>query len=332
MQTAAHAYLATQVNTTNQGDLLLMLYDAAIKFLKQAKVQIEKRDYAQKGILISRALDIVGELSKSLNQNQGGDLAANLLHLYFYCQSKLLKANLKLDTALIDEVIDILAGLRSAFAEIVPQHGGKAPKPQETPSANPKTAPAPQPLVTLQQQESQPADKGASTRPKASGLKIAAKSASGAAGSYAGKAATKSAAHATTPPSEHPTKSQPGPAASVANQRKAPTAPKGQARPRPESPLGVYAKPKPQAANTAMDGLKGDAPSKAVAPHSPQGTDAQQPKQAAPGKMYHPQDGEPLGPAAQEQGPITSLPASDEGKASHSPSLRRAANAYINAR
>lgn len=115
MQTAAKAYLKTQVNTTSQGDILILLYDGAIKFLGQAKEKIAARDYAQKGILISRALDILAELQSSLNAQKGGELADNLQKLYFICSTKLLQANLKMDTAIIDEVMRILTGLRDAF-------------------------------------------------------------------------------------------------------------------------------------------------------------------------------------------------------------------------
>lgn len=125
MMKGAKAYLTTQVTTTTQGDLLLMLYDAAIKFLKQAKVKIAERNFAQKGILISRAIDIISELAESLNKEKGGDISRNLNNLYFYCSTRLAKANLKMDPTLIDEVIGILAGLRSAFAQIIPQQEGR---------------------------------------------------------------------------------------------------------------------------------------------------------------------------------------------------------------
>ncbi|MFV0350173.1 MAG: flagellar export chaperone FliS [Halodesulfovibrio sp.] len=119
MQKAAKAYFQTQVATTSQGKLLLMLYDGCIKFLNQAKVKIEERDYAQKGILISRALDVINELDSSLNAEKGGELAENLHKLYFYCSTRLLNANLKMDIGYIDEVIKILSGLRSAYAQII---------------------------------------------------------------------------------------------------------------------------------------------------------------------------------------------------------------------
>ncbi len=119
MQKAAHAYLQTQVTTTTQGELLLLLYDGAIKFLTQAKEKIAERDYAAKGILISKALDIVNELDASLNMEKGGELAQNLHKLYFYCSTRLLNANLKMDVAFIDEVVKILSGLRGAYGQIV---------------------------------------------------------------------------------------------------------------------------------------------------------------------------------------------------------------------
>ena len=119
MQRAAHAYLQTQVTTTSPGDVLILLYDGAIKFLNRAKEGLAANDMAAKGIAISKTLDIINELDSTLNLDKGGDLAANLHNLYFFCNSRLVMANLKKDVKMIDEVIKILAGLRSAYAEIV---------------------------------------------------------------------------------------------------------------------------------------------------------------------------------------------------------------------
>lgn len=139
MQKAAQAYFQTQLTTTSQGDLLLLLYEGAIKFLKQAKVKIEERDYAEKGILISKAMDVVAELDSSLNVQKGGDLAQNLHHLYFFCNTRLLKANMTLDTAIIDEVIKVLSGLQEAFQQII-KEGAQAAQPAATQSVMPRTS------------------------------------------------------------------------------------------------------------------------------------------------------------------------------------------------
>ena len=98
---------------------MILLFEAAIKFLQQAKKKIEEKNYAEKGILISKALDIISELDGSLNTERGGEIATNLHNLYYYCQTRLLIANLKLDRGIIDEVIEILKKIGSAFAEIM---------------------------------------------------------------------------------------------------------------------------------------------------------------------------------------------------------------------
>jgi flagellar protein FliS len=128
MQKAAQAYIQTQVTTTNQGDLLILLFDGCIKFLKQAKERIAAKDYAQKGILISRALDILTELQSTLKPQVNAPLVENLQQLYFFCSTRLLAANMKMDQGIVDEVIGILTSIRGAFAQInTPQFAPKEP-------------------------------------------------------------------------------------------------------------------------------------------------------------------------------------------------------------
>ena len=130
MLKAAKAYLSTQVTTATQGDLLLMLYDTAIKHLKQAKEKMAVRDFVAKGNLITKAIEIVSELHESLNKEKGGEVAKNLSRMYFICNTRMLQANMNMDQAKIDEVVAILSGLRQAFAQIIPGHEGMAPASQ----------------------------------------------------------------------------------------------------------------------------------------------------------------------------------------------------------
>lgn len=118
MQRAAHAYLQTGLSTNSPGQTVVMLYDGAIKFLTNAKKFIDEKDYAQKGIQISKAIDVITELSATLNKEKGGEIAANLQDLYFWCNTRLAMANLKMDKGMIDSVIKVLSGLRGAFAQI----------------------------------------------------------------------------------------------------------------------------------------------------------------------------------------------------------------------
>ena len=119
MNRAANAYFQTKVNTTDQGQLLIMLYDGALRYLQQARDKMLANDYAGKGILISKVIDIVNELSASLNMEKGGDLAVNLNNLYLLCTARLLQANLKMSVESLDSVVNILTGLRGAYAQII---------------------------------------------------------------------------------------------------------------------------------------------------------------------------------------------------------------------
>lgn len=119
MNKAANAYFQTKVNTTDQGQLLIMLYDGALRYINQARDKILAKDYAAKGVLISKVIDIINELSASLNIEKGGSLATNLNNLYILCTARLLQANLKMSIESLDSVAQILSGLRSAYAQIV---------------------------------------------------------------------------------------------------------------------------------------------------------------------------------------------------------------------
>jgi len=119
MNKAAQAYFQTKVGTTDQGQLLLMLYDGALQFIQQARTKMIANDYAGKGILISKVIDIINELAASLNMDKGGSLAVNLNNLYLLCTARLLRANLKMDVDSLNSVESILSGLRGAYAQII---------------------------------------------------------------------------------------------------------------------------------------------------------------------------------------------------------------------
>lgn len=118
MHRAASAYFQTQVTTTSQGELVIMLYDAAINALAQAKSGLEANNMAAKGIAITKTMDILNELDSSLNMEKGGSLSVNLHALYIFCINHLVKANIQKSVPMVEEVTRIISGLRNAYAEI----------------------------------------------------------------------------------------------------------------------------------------------------------------------------------------------------------------------
>jgi len=115
---AAKSYREEQVSGLSQKELILMLYDGAIKFASEAKHAIESNDYVRSYNLIVRARDIVTELLRILNMEKGGDVAKNLRRLYVYMVGRLIEVNFTKEVRLLDNVIDILQNLRSAWAEL----------------------------------------------------------------------------------------------------------------------------------------------------------------------------------------------------------------------
>ena len=117
-QIAHKQYISTQVSTADRLQLVVMLYDGAITFLKQAREKMAAQDAAGKGLFIGKALDIIAELNASLNFQQGKEVAANLFHLYNFMTAHLTRANLNWDAAAIDDVTKMLNQLRDAWEDV----------------------------------------------------------------------------------------------------------------------------------------------------------------------------------------------------------------------
>lgn len=67
---------------------------------------------------ILKAGEIVTELMLALNLEQGGEVANNLLGIYVYIKKRLLEANMKKDSEIIQEIIKYMEDLKSAWEEI----------------------------------------------------------------------------------------------------------------------------------------------------------------------------------------------------------------------
>lgn len=107
------------VNAADPHKLISMLYQGALLAIANAKNSILRKDITGKGAAISKAISIIDEgLNASLDKNVGGELAHNLSSLYEYMTVRLITANLKNDTAILDEVARLLADLKGAWDSI----------------------------------------------------------------------------------------------------------------------------------------------------------------------------------------------------------------------
>jgi flagellar protein FliS len=125
MSAAIKAYsnvaIESKAHSSDPHKLILMLYQGALLSIASAKNQMMRNEIAAKGKSISQAISIINDgLKAGLDLKVGGSLAQNLSDLYDYMNQRLLMANMKNDTAILDEVSALLIDLRGAWESIRP--------------------------------------------------------------------------------------------------------------------------------------------------------------------------------------------------------------------
>src|SRR3954469_22824611 len=84
-------YRATKVETAGSVDLVVMLYQGAVKFIRLAIEALEEEDMKTAHTNLGRAQDIIVELLGSLNREAGGQIATQLSGVYDYCFRRLIQ-------------------------------------------------------------------------------------------------------------------------------------------------------------------------------------------------------------------------------------------------
>lgn len=110
--------LQTRIDTASPHELIELLLQGARTHIATAQGNIQRNQIKEKGEHIGKALSIIEGLKMSLNHEQGGNIAENLLKLYDYIQHILLKANLNNDEDLLAQSNLLLAEVHQAWQAI----------------------------------------------------------------------------------------------------------------------------------------------------------------------------------------------------------------------
>lgn len=130
-QDYARTYRANAVLTASPGQLVLMLYDGALRALHLAAEAFARptedtRRLEEINKQLLKAQAIISELQATLNFNAGdGKLAEEMGRLYEYYNHRLLQANLRKDPAPVAEVERLLREIRDSWAEMLAKHTGE---------------------------------------------------------------------------------------------------------------------------------------------------------------------------------------------------------------
>jgi flagellar secretion chaperone FliS len=138
----AKAYATVGVETgvvaASPHKLVVMLFEGALVAISSAIQHMQSGDIARKGEAISKAITIIESgLRVSLDKKVGGEVALNLDALYEYMSNRLVIANLKNQQNVLEEVYQLLKGLKDAWESIAPPPGDTVPQ-QAQPSVPPK--------------------------------------------------------------------------------------------------------------------------------------------------------------------------------------------------
>lgn len=117
----AYAYKETKVKTSSQGQIIVMLYDGALRNMDAAIDIMERGEKRLDAVnaSITKTRDIVTELICSLDMENGGAFAERMFALYMWFNQQLLEANLNKDAAQVKAVRALMADLRDAWAQII---------------------------------------------------------------------------------------------------------------------------------------------------------------------------------------------------------------------
>ena len=118
MRSSIKQYQNTNMAHLEQADphtLISLIMQHVLGNLAGAKGAIDRKEIEVKNKMLGKVIGLIGELQNSLDMDNGGDVSENLYNLYTYMISQVNQANLKNDNALLDEVAQLIAEIKSGW-------------------------------------------------------------------------------------------------------------------------------------------------------------------------------------------------------------------------
>lgn len=132
-QTIYDKYLETEVLGASPVKLIVILYRAAIESVKAARIHLQRGEIRERSQKITKASEIILELTQSLEHTGGGEISRNLAGLYAYMQTRLIEANTKQTEPPLADVESLLSTLLDAWCTATPAAAAAAIDPGYTP-------------------------------------------------------------------------------------------------------------------------------------------------------------------------------------------------------
>lgn len=108
-------YKKTSINTMTKGELLILLFDEAIKKLNQSKFLMDKKDYESANISLEKTRKIFNHLTVTLDDKY--EISKELADMYMFFNTEIIKASSMKSSLYLDEILPMVKDLRNTWAE-----------------------------------------------------------------------------------------------------------------------------------------------------------------------------------------------------------------------
>ncbi|MCM1565403.1 MAG: flagellar export chaperone FliS [Dehalobacter sp. 4CP] len=116
-QNSQTAYKQASVETSSPEKLITMLYSKVILLLHQTEKAFEEKKLEEIHNNLLRVQDIISELDRTLDMENGGEIAQNLRELYRFYYMETIKANVKKDASFLPPVLNFFEAFRDVWIE-----------------------------------------------------------------------------------------------------------------------------------------------------------------------------------------------------------------------
>lgn len=117
-------YNRNKILTASPSELVMMMYDGAIKFCNLGKKAIEEGNVEASNNHIQKARKIIVEFRNNLDFSY--EVANDFDRVYEYIYHTLVDANIKKDPALLDEALYHIKELKDAWRQVMDTNKAKA--------------------------------------------------------------------------------------------------------------------------------------------------------------------------------------------------------------
>lgn len=150
-KTAELSYRRAAVENASAVGLVIILYDVLVRDLKRAMEAIHACDIDKRSAELKHALLVLQQLEGSLDMEKGGEAARNLSSFYSVVRCKIMEAQVKSSSEILDRQIELLLDVRKAWQQVDPGQTASAasvnatPQPSSSKAAVVDTLDEPQP-------------------------------------------------------------------------------------------------------------------------------------------------------------------------------------------